>query len=71
MEEATGETPILMLDDLMSELDESRRRSLLASLDPRIQTLITTTDKEAVTSLVLPDRCFTVDDGEMRKDGNG
>ena len=38
-----GEAPILMLDDVMSELDPSRRRQLLERLD-RVQTFVTCTD---------------------------
>lgn len=41
----TGEYPILLLDDVMSELDAARRRALLAFIRrERIQTLITATD---------------------------
>ena len=56
MREATGESPILLLDDLMSELDESRKRAFLESLDPAVQTFITATEKELVVSLVSPAR---------------
>ena len=38
-----GEAPILMLDDVMSELDPSRRRQLLERID-RVQTIVTCTD---------------------------
>ncbi len=65
MEEATGETPILMLDDLMSELDESRKRAFLSSLDPRIQTIITATERELVTGACSPARSYRVEDGEF------
>jgi DNA replication and repair protein RecF len=39
--EATGESPILLLDDVLSELDEHRTEALLAHLPPG-QTLLTT-----------------------------
>ena len=42
--EETGEAPVLMLDDVMSELDPSRRRQLIKRLDG-VQTLVTCTDK--------------------------
>lgn len=42
-EEATGEKPILLLDDVLSELDASRRRALLQATDG-IQTLLTCTE---------------------------
>ncbi len=44
MQAATGERPILLLDDVMSELDPARRRLLLETIDNSGQTLITATD---------------------------
>lgn len=41
-----GEYPVLLLDDVLSELDEKRRLNLLQFLHKRIQTFITTTDIE-------------------------
>lgn len=38
-----GEAPVLMLDDVMSELDPERRRELLERID-RVQTFVTCTD---------------------------
>lgn len=66
MEEATGEVPLLLLDDLMSELDQSRQQALLESLDNRAQTFITTTEKQLVTPLVKPAKVFEMEDGELR-----
>jgi DNA replication and repair protein RecF len=40
VEQATGSTPVLLLDDVFSELDGSRARALLDSL-PAVQTLLT------------------------------
>ncbi len=45
MRDACGEWPILMLDDVMSELDPARRRSLVDSLED-VQTIITCTDSD-------------------------
>lgn len=45
MKEELGEWPVLMLDDVMSELDPSRRRQLIARLEG-IQTIVTCTDVE-------------------------
>ena len=39
-----GEYPVLLLDDVLSELDEARRNNLLQFIHKRIQTVITTTD---------------------------
>ena len=41
-----GEYPVLLLDDVMSELDENRRQALLDFVRGRIQTFITTTEPE-------------------------
>jgi DNA replication and repair protein RecF len=39
----TGEEPILLLDDVMSELDPARREYLLASIEGQEQVIITAT----------------------------
>jgi DNA replication and repair protein RecF len=44
--ETTGVTPLLLLDDVMSELDAARRHTLLATLSGVQQAVITTTDWE-------------------------
>lgn len=41
-----GERPVLLLDDVLSELDEDRRALLLAHVDTHQQTFLTTTDLE-------------------------
>ena len=49
MTDATGSAPLLLLDDVMSELDAQRRSALLAALDGVDQAVITTTDWEDFT----------------------
>lgn len=44
LEEKIGKSPILLLDDVMSELDEKRQKYLFDVIDKR-QTIITTTEK--------------------------
>lgn len=46
MTELTGAPPLLLLDDVMSELDAQRRNTLLAALAGVNQAVITTTDWE-------------------------
>lgn len=41
LKEKTGEYPILLLDDVLSELDKSRQSKLLDAIDDKIQTFIT------------------------------
>jgi DNA replication and repair protein RecF len=47
IEKARGAKPILLLDDVFSELDGARRRALTEHLQPH-QTFITTTDADVV-----------------------
>lgn len=44
IQEKTGHKPILLLDDVMSELDEVRRSALMAYISSDTQTFITTTN---------------------------
>ena len=43
----TGEHPIVLLDDVLSELDQSRRSFLLSILNKKAQTIVTTTSLES------------------------
>lgn len=42
--QATGESPILLLDDVLSELDLARRRSFMSSIEGCEQAFVTATD---------------------------
>ncbi len=46
MQKVTGETPVLLLDDVMSELDAERRQQVIAIVDQVGQAILTTTDWE-------------------------
>lgn len=48
IEAATGEKPILLLDDVFSELDAQRRKALFQTLHQNTQTVISTTDLDHV-----------------------
>lgn len=50
VKDETGQFPVLLLDDVMSELDNNRQEYLLNNLDG-IQTFITCTDKSFFTDL--------------------
>lgn len=43
IEEVVGESPLLLLDDVLAELDPKRQHQLLDAIQERFQTLITTT----------------------------
>lgn len=62
--EETGSPPILLLDDVFSELDASRRSGLLANL-PTGQTLITSAAD--VPAGTRPDLVLTVADGVIER----
>lgn len=49
MWEITGDYPVLLLDDVLSELDAIRRQALLSQVDRGIQTLITGTEASLFT----------------------
>lgn len=51
--EEIGEYPVLLLDDVLSELDTSRQNDLLDLIDDRIQTFITTTSMEGLTHTTI------------------
>ena len=58
---AHGETPLLLLDDVLSELDEGRQARLLARLD-RMQTLLTCTELNGIKH-ISPSAVLRVSDG--------
>lgn len=62
--EKTGERPVILLDDVMSELDMSRRDYLLNHLDGR-QVFITCCDPETVR-LMEKGRGFLVESGSVK-----
>ena len=45
--------PILLLDDLFSELDEKNRNNIFKSLDKEVQIFITTTDLKSINKRIL------------------
>ena len=61
-----GEFPILLLDDVMSELDNSRRAQLLLFIDGRVQTFITVNDREFIPELA-GNNYFEIVQGSVRK----
>ena len=50
IEEVIGESPLLLLDDVLAELDPNRQNQLLEAIQDRFQTLITTTHLGAFDS---------------------
>ena len=68
--EKIGDYPILLLDDIFSELDIEKRNKLLKYILDDVQTIITTTDIDLIdSSLVEKSKVFVVDDGRIINDG--
>jgi DNA replication and repair protein RecF len=66
MAKTTGEQPILLLDDVMSELDFQRRRYLCEQIDQVEQAIITTTDMDALApDLVQRSNLYRVSQGRL------
>jgi DNA replication and repair protein RecF len=69
MRELTGETPVLLLDDVLSELDRRRRALLVAALASDQQVLITATDLDAFApDFLVRCRRYRVDAGTVSED---
>lgn len=47
------ENPVLLLDDVFSELDENKRKNLIKYLSDNIQTIITTTDLNCIEKQII------------------
>ena len=66
MEEITREKPILLLDDVMSELDNYRQLQLLETISNSIQTFITTTTLDHLKELPEELKIFTIQSGHIK-----
>lgn len=67
--EIKGYYPILILDDLFSELDKEKVTNLLGMLDRNVQTFITTTDLKNISKKVIKDaKKFKVNDGILEEE---
>ena len=68
--EKDGEYPILLLDDIFSELDVEKRNKLIKYILDDVQTIITTTDIDLIDkSLINKSKIFVVENGEIIEDG--
>jgi len=66
MKEEIGEEPVLLLDDVLSELDENRQRYLFKKIG-NLQTFITCTDEKLVEKIIKDDiKYFNVKNGKLK-----
>jgi DNA replication and repair protein RecF len=62
----TGDYPILLLDDVFSELDIQKRNKLIKYILDDVQTIITTTDLEIIDDILLKkSKIFKIVDGKV------
>ena len=63
-----NDTPILLLDDVFSELDIKKRNNLLKYIDNNIQTIITTTDLKNINrKILLKSKLIEIENGTIKK----
>jgi DNA replication and repair protein RecF len=66
----TGTNPVLLLDDIFSELDINKRKKLLSYVDSDIQTIITTTDLKNINKKYLDNaKVFLVKNNMIMEQG--
>ena len=66
--ESIGKLPILILDDLFSELDIEKINNILSIIDKDIQTFITTTEIDKINNSIIKDsKVFHVTDGNVEE----
>ena len=63
----TGYAPILLLDDVLAELDETRQNYLLKSIENDVQTIITSVDTILFEEDFLKDvQIYTIENGSIK-----
>ena len=61
-----GEMPILLLDDIFSELDLNKRNNILKYLDSSLQVIVTTTDIENIDNDIRNKaNVYRIDNGKL------
>ncbi|GEK28989.1 DNA replication/repair protein RecF [Furfurilactobacillus siliginis] len=66
MKAITGEYPVLLLDDVLSELDDARQTHLLRSIQDKVQTFLTTTSLSGIARKLINDpTVFDITSGKL------
>lgn len=66
MKNQTGEYPVLLLDDVLSELDGARQTHLLKTIQDKVQTFLTTPGlSDVARNLIKEPRIFHIWDGQI------
>ena len=62
----TGDSPILLLDDIFSELDIEKRNKLINLINNGVQTIMTTTDlSEIDENLIKIANVYVIENGKV------
>lgn len=68
IKQEVGEAPVLLLDDVLSELDDYRQSHLLNTIKGSVQTFVTTTSVEGIQHETIQSaRLFEVSHGTVKK----
>lgn len=68
VKQEVGETPILLLDDVLSELDDYRQSHLLSTMQGQVQTFVTTTNITGIDYKTIQQAAiFEVDAGTVKR----
>ena len=66
VKKVSGEYPVLLLDDVMSELDHHRRNQLVSFINDKVQTIITVNDRTLIPDLGS-NQYFKVEKGSIKE----
>jgi len=67
IKQKTGFSPILLLDDVLAELDETRQNYLLKSIENDVQTIITSVDTLLFEEEFLKDvEIYSIENGSIK-----
>ncbi|GMA50738.1 DNA replication and repair protein RecF [Alicyclobacillus contaminans] len=70
IQQEVGEYPVLLLDDVLSELDDIRQRNLVFNMSQKVQTIVTTTSLFQLRDKLQADvRLFQVRSGIIQNEG--
>ena len=71
MKEKTNEYPILLLDDVLSELDGARQTHLLKTIQNKVQTFLTTPGlSDVAQQLINKPKIFRIDNGKITEENS-
>lgn len=70
-EEITGNKPVLLLDDIFSELDKSKKNHLIEFINDGIQVIITANDTVGISKKLLNNaKVFRIENGKIKDEGD-